>query len=283
MKVRKIDPSKKYSNKDIPYSNDMRQLTLEKMHINVDFVISVSTPTRTYWCYMIKVSKLTTSIKCDNNKLIYYKIYNAKNLFIKAKGSIPSTKSYYYYNHNKNCSKICKLLDHITNGAILNAISAYNVSNCKMYKLNVYIILELRLILVPKYLIQLSWVNTISPPDYKWLKHGANYYYTDYCLYELMQYLILVLFSPINNDRYVKVIKVSLPGDLKSRSIVFNVIWTGYVNIDLDGKMLYVWGYCERRTTSYRKHTCKTSKIIIHKFNLLIKISIQNKPTTKTL
>merc|ERR1712142_813881 len=117
-----------------------------------------------------------------------------------------------------------------------------------MYKITVYIILELRLILVPKYLIQIL-ENTLPPSDQKWLKYGANYQYTHYFLNECIRYLTLVLTFSKNNDRYVKVIKVYLPGDLKSRFNVFNVIWTGYTNVDLAGKMLYVWGYYKWRTT----------------------------------
>ena len=50
-----------------------------------------------------------------------------------------------------------------------------------MYKVTVYIILELRLILVPKYLIQIL-ENTLPPSDQKWLKYGATYHYTHYFL-----------------------------------------------------------------------------------------------------
>ena len=272
MTVKKIDPTMKYSNKDIPYSNDMRRLILAKQKTRVVFVINVSTLTRTYWCFTIKVSK---------NKLIYYKIYNAKKLIIKLSGAIPSTKPLYYYCPYNNYYIIFKLVNDTTNGAIINAISVYNVSNCKMYKVTVYIILELRLILVPKYLIQIL-ENTLTPSDQKWLKYGANYHYTHYFLNECIRYLTLVLTFPKNNDRYVKAIKVYLPGDLKSRFNVFNVIWTGYTNVDLAGKMLYVWGYCEWRTTRYRKYRRKTIKLRIHNFNLSIEISILNKSTSMT-
>ena len=252
------------------------------MNIHVVYVINVSTQTRTYWCYITKVSKLTTQPKCDNKKLFYFIMYVTKNLSIKLCGAISSTNPIYCFKHFNNCCITLKQINKVTNGAIQNIISVYNVFNCTIYKVTIDIILELRLILVTKYPIQISYICIHTPSDHKDLKLGAKYFNSHCSSKECIRNQILVLNFTKDYDRFNKV-KISLLGDLKSHSNVCNEIWAGYTNDDLAGEMLTVRGYCNWGTKRYIKHSCKTSKIIHHKYNKTIEFLTLNNSTSKKL
>ena len=224
------------------------------------------------------MSQITTSIKCDDKKLILYSMIKNKKHLNQICGAITSTKSLYCYNYfNKRCS-INNVIKDVKIGATISAISGYTVLNFKMYKVFVYIISELRLILVLKYLFQISCVFTLIPLDHKCLKNGANYYNKLYNIDSGTQTSILVLISTNNNDRNCKIHKLSLLGDPKCCFIVHNEIWTRYVNVKLAGKMLNVRGYCEWGTIRYIKYSCKQNKILSFRFNITILMSLQNKP-----
>ena len=150
-----------------------------------------------------------------------------------------------------------------------------------MYKVTVYIILELRLLLVPKYHFNITCVCTHTLTGHKWLKHGAKFDYPLYYLNICIRYIFLVLTFTKQPDRYYKVIKLPQT-DLKSRSNVHNEVWTKCAKADLTGELLTVWGRCDREAISYRKYDCNETEIKTHKFNIDLLIPIQNKSTSKT-